>query len=297
MIAQSFFRIGNVYYSIGNKERGLEYYIKSLEIFKQINDLEGIAGSLSQIAFDYWVKGNTRQVIFYFEKSYSLYKKIDDKFGMAKQLNGIGRNYFQLGSINKALDYQKRSLAINKKISHNIAAIGVNWQCIGGVYHFMGNNNKALECYNKSLIIAEKIFDYYSVAMITKDIGINYFSIGNYEKSLQYLNKAILIQKKIEKDEFSNRIELESIIYLNYIYKHQGKKYKKNEILSNLKDAKNINFRINLQIFQLLEEELYLEKAYNEVQEKADNLEPDVAAKFLSYPIPKAIVEEWEKIN
>ena len=29
----------------------------------------------------------------------------------------------------------------------------------------------------------------------------------------------------------------------------------------------------------------------------ADNLEPDVAAKFLSYPIPKAIVEEWEKVK
>jgi len=33
------------------------------------------------------------------------------------------------------------------------------------------------------------------------------------------------------------------------------------------------------------------------VQELVDNLEPDVAAKFLSYPIPKAIVEEWEKIK
>ena len=29
----------------------------------------------------------------------------------------------------------------------------------------------------------------------------------------------------------------------------------------------------------------------------ADNLEPDVAAKFLSYPIPKAIGEVWEKVG
>ena len=29
----------------------------------------------------------------------------------------------------------------------------------------------------------------------------------------------------------------------------------------------------------------------------ADNLEPDVKAIFLSYPIPKAIVEEWEKVK
>ena len=43
----------------------------------------------------------------------------------------------------------------------------------------------------------------------------------------------------------------------------------------------------------------------NQIQELADNLEPDVAAKFLSYPIQlcraarriKAIVEEWEKVK
>jgi hypothetical protein len=50
-------------------------------------------------------------------------------------------------------------------------------------------------------------------------------------------------------------------------------------------------------IYQLLEDTSYLETAYNQIQEKADNLEPDVAAKFLSYPIPAAIVEEWEKVN
>ena len=41
----------------------------------------------------------------------------------------------------------------------------------------------------------------------------------------------------------------------------------------------------------------YFFQRYNQVQEKADNLEPDVAAKFLSYPIPAAIVEEWEKVK
>ena len=47
----------------------------------------------------------------------------------------------------------------------------------------------------------------------------------------------------------------------------------------------------------LLENKSYLKTAYNQVQETADNLEPDVAAKFLSYPIPAAIVEEWEKVK
>ena len=67
-----------------------------------------------------------------------------------------------------------------------------------------------------------------------------------------------------------------------------------------MKENENVRaswFQLNHLLYQLLEDKFYLETAYNEVQEKADNLEPDVAAKFLSYPIPKAIVEEWEKVK
>ena len=64
-----------------------------------------------------------------------------------------------------------------------------------------------------------------------------------------------------------------------------------------IKDAENIGVDLNYRLYELLEDTSYLETAYNQVQETADNLEPDVAAKFLSYPIPKAIVEEWEKLT
>ena len=54
---------------------------------------------------------------------------------------------------------------------------------------------------------------------------------------------------------------------------------------------------MNYRLYELLEETSYLKTAYSQVQELAENLEPDVKAKFLSYPIPKAIVEEWEKVK
>ena len=58
-----------------------------------------------------------------------------------------------------------------------------------------------------------------------------------------------------------------------------------------------IDFDLNLWLYQLLEDKFYIDSAYKQVQEIGDNLEPDIAAKFLSYPIPKAIVEEWEKVK
>ena len=50
-------------------------------------------------------------------------------------------------------------------------------------------------------------------------------------------------------------------------------------------------------LYELFDDNSYLKTAYNRVQEKADNLNYKSRIKFLSYPIPKAIVEEWEKVK
>ena len=76
-----------------------------------------------------------------------------------------------------------------------------------------------------------------------------------------------------------------------------GMNYDEDVIISIIKETEYIDEFVYYAIYQLLEENSYLETAYKQVQEKAGNLEPDVAAKFLSYPIPKAIVEEWEKVK
>jgi hypothetical protein len=47
----------------------------------------------------------------------------------------------------------------------------------------------------------------------------------------------------------------------------------------------------------LLEDKSHLENAYNQVQEKASAMDDKFAKKFLSYPITKAIVEEWKRVK
>ena len=79
--------------------------------------------------------------------------------------------------------------------------------------------------------------------------------------------------------------------------KHLGKEYDVNIIHTLLKGAENIEFELNLRLYELLEDKSYLETAYNQIQEKALAMEKELGQNFLSYPIPKAIVEEWEKIK
>ena len=59
--------------------------------------------------------------------------------------------------------------------------------------------------------------------------------------------------------------------------------------------AENIEFELNLRLYELLENTSYLETAYKQVQDTASEMEE--AKQFLSYPIPKAIVGEYKRLN
>ena len=171
---------------------------------------------------------------------------------------------------------------------------------------FMGNYDKALKFLNSSKEYFEKEDNPMRLSYINGVLGEYYLqnsyfekAITYYEKELEYwinrghdtkiyaevrLNTSIAFAKsKLNLDYDKNSLEKIMDRYYKYMRKN------------NLKPGGDI--AVSLKLYHLLEKKEYLELAYNEVQEKADNLEPDIAAKFLSYPIPKAIVEEWEKVK
>jgi tetratricopeptide (TPR) repeat protein len=162
------------------------------------------------------------------------------------------------------------------------------------VHHDKGDLDKALEYYDRSLAIREELGDKYGMGYSLNNIGNVYYDKGDYKKAEEHLEKSLAMQKEIGlgADDL-----IWSTTYLYLTYKHLSKDYDVKEIHALIKEAENIEFELNLRLYELLEDTSYLDTAYNQVQEKADKLEPDVAAKFLSYPIPAAIVEEWEKLT
>ena len=97
--------------------------------------------------------------------------------------------------------------------------------------------------------------------------------------------------------EFDRPITLETLLHLFLSKKILGKEYNVEEIHTLIKEQEEIDDYINFALFKLLDEPSYLKTAHNQVQEKASEMDKDLAKKFLSYPIPKAIVEEWEKVK
>ena len=86
-----------------NKEimKSLEYYFKSLDLNKEIDNKIEIARSFNNIGFIYEQQGNYEKRLSFQYKSLELYKKLESK-------SDIGTSYLNIGNIlKKQGNYQK----------------------------------------------------------------------------------------------------------------------------------------------------------------------------------------------
>ena len=287
--------IGLVHYSKGEYDKPLEYFSRSLAIQEELRDKYRMGSTLKNIGLVHANRGDYDRALDYYGRSLEIQEELRDKPGMGNSLGNIGIVHMNKGDYDRALDYYGRANAIKDELGDK-PGMGTSWANIGLVHGSRGDYDKALDYYARSLAIQEELGDKRGMGIILSNIGIVHVNRGDSGKALEHLEKSLAIQKEIGLGA-NNLIWVTLYIYL--AYKQLAKDYDINEIHSLIKETNNMQFGVNLNLglYQLLEESSYLETAYNQVQETVSAMEKELAEKFLSYPIPKAIAEEWEKLN
>ena len=285
--------IGLVHYSKGEYDKPLEYFSRSLAIQEELGDKYRMGSTLNNIGLVHANRGDYDRALDYYVRSLAIQEELGDKTGMGNSLGNIGIVHMNKGDYDRALNYYGRTNAIKEELGDK-PGMGTSWANIGLVHNTRGDYDKALDYYARSLTIQEELGDKRVMGIILSNIGIAHANRGDSGKALEHLEKSLTIQKEIG---LGANYLIWVTLYLYLTYKQLAKDYDINEIHSLIKEASNIQFGLNLGLYQLLEESSYLETAYNQVQETASAMEKELAEKFLSYPIPKAIAKEWEKLN
>ena len=284
--------LGTTYRQIGEYDNAMKIYTPAYTQAKSLDDKCGMGLLLNTIGLVHKNKGDHGKALDYLDRSLTIHEELGNKREMGHSLHNIGIVYSSKGDYDKALDYYGRSLTIDEELGHK-NGIGVNLNNIGNLHTNKGDYDKALDYYGRSLTIQEELGDKVGIGHTLGNIGGMYAKKSEYGKAEEYLEKSLFVQTEIG---LFGELLLWTTTYLYLTYNHFDKKYDDKEIHKLIKEAENIEFEINLRLYELLEDTSYLETAYNQAQERADSLEPDVAAKFLSYPIPKAIVKEYNKV-
>ena len=283
--------LANVYWIRGDTEESLRYSFLALEIFEKIKNEKALIVTYSIIGLSYHLSGEYKDALHYHNKNLEIEKKLDNKTGIATTKNNIGLIYIETGDFDKALRYlnEAENLAEScdstKFLAHTLNSIGY-------AYIRMGSYKNATKYLNRSLYLFEKLDEPRGQFYGLNGLGLCSFYTNNFKDAVIDLEKSKRLQDKMKTTE----ILIETVTFLHLSSKRNSLKYNLNDLQSIIDSSANIAYETYFGLYLLLEEKSYLETSYLQIQKKADAMDDILKEKFISYPIPKQIIQDYNLV-
>lgn len=266
-----------LYIYIKETDKAAEYSYKALQLYKELNDLQGKSNVLNYISSMYAYQRNYERSLEYSLKSLALKEQMGDSTGIAGALNNIASNHMNLGNSKEAIKYTRKAISLNIRNNQN------NWLAIN--YHQLAIIFSRLEDFEQSNSYIQKSLTLYR--------DLNNKSYENTVKLLlaknYYKQNQIELSEKLYEDVLN---ESKSLGYLNdlsqanyglyKIYKDQRQFEKALEFYTayqinsdELREKESENKLASLETQYLLEQkknELELEKQKNQAKTLRKNL-------------------------
>jgi tetratricopeptide (TPR) repeat protein len=212
-----FRRIGNAYDALGEYNKAIQNYQKSLVLAREINDKASIGRSLGNLGIAYYFLGQYNQAIEYQEASLDTYTNIEDIAGIGRALGNIGLIYHTQGNQAKALEYYQRDLEIAQQVG-DLAGVGITLGNLGNVHRSLQNYEQAIEFYRSQQEIAIDIGDKSGLGRALGDLGETFLILSKYSESLDYLQESLSIFREIG----ASRLEAEVLKVITELYQKTG---------------------------------------------------------------------------
>jgi len=188
--------LGSLYKAMGEWERAIEYYERSLTIKDKVGDEHGMAVTFNNLGLLYQDRGEWERAIGYYERSLAIDERVGDEHGMSTTFNNLGSVYQARGEWERAIECYARNLAILEKVGdeHGMA---IAFNNLGEVYRVKRESERAMEYYERSLAILEKVGDEHRMSITFNNLGFVYKDKGEWERALEYYERSLAIDEKV----------------------------------------------------------------------------------------------------
>lgn len=231
LLASGYIWIGNIYKEKGDYSSALENYLKSIKLYEEEFDENGIAYPLLNISSVYRYLKQYSQARIYANEAKSKFVKSKNQKGIGVSLYRLALIYFEEKDYDNAIKLSKEAKKLFEEIQDAYFTLIVN-QMLGTCYHDMGNSKVAIDYAESALRVAQQIGDLTEISGAFQNISIMYSDQGDYLRALEYLHKSegILNKTKDKKsllnlsanfvDLFSRINKPDSVVY--YFKRYQA---------------------------------------------------------------------------
>lgn len=274
--AHAYNLLGYAYVRRSAFEEALEYFKKSLQSSKQINDQKGEALSYGYISSIYYDLNNYKQSLHYAQKQLAIAKEIRDKNSEKYALSAIGNIYGDQKNYIQSLKYHQKALKISLETKEDINHISNTYTSIGITKQLLKENDSAIYYLNQALEYALPN-NKYAACYATRYIANVYIDQGNTEKAMEFFEQSLMYAKEI-KSPFEIMLTQTQIAWI-YIKQNNTKQaiLLGNEVLNAALQLKSVKIEIdaNKILYEAYQQEKHFEKAlehYKNFKAKTDSL-------------------------
>jgi tetratricopeptide (TPR) repeat protein len=189
--------IGLVYDKLGQRERALQYYERTLPIRREVGDRSGEGVALNNIGAVYDKLGQREKALQYYERALPIRREVGDRSGEAATLSNIGFVYDSLGRREKALQYYERALLIQQEVGDRYGE-AVTLNNIGAVYENLGQREKALQYFERALPLRQEVGDRPGEATTRFNIAMILRRLGELERSAAELRRVVALDQMVQ---------------------------------------------------------------------------------------------------
>lgn len=214
---------GNAEIRLGNKVVGIEYVIKSANLFRKNGMVHAEAFALTSIADVFGVEKDIENALKYYKQALASYNEYGDTFYVANTLGNLGESYRNIGQFDSALYYSNQSLNKYASLFKQDQAVEKNMQLINGnkalIFAQLGDFEKAKNELKKAVDYFQQTKDYSLIAVYQSEFARLLIRDGNTDEGERLLKASLEIVKPVMLKEQIRDLNY----YLFELYESQGK--------------------------------------------------------------------------
>jgi len=180
----------------GDAKEAISLCQESLNIFKELGDLAGMAVCYNNIGVILKERGDFNGALKQYQQSLTIREQLGDRAGMAECYNNIGVILANRGDHEGALKQYRQSLSISEELG-DLAGTARCYINIGVVFMDRGDYDGALKQYQQSLAIKDELGDRAGMAGCYNNIGNILCSRGAYDDALKQHQQSLAIREQL----------------------------------------------------------------------------------------------------
>ena len=187
-MAQVYNSLGSRYSEMGMNEQAIRYYQKAVEINERFRKHNRLAKNYGNIGTVYSGLEENEKALEYFTKAYMILKDMDNKIDMSITLSNMAITYRKMDKLDLALSFSEQSYMIATEINDEIGKL-TYFITSAEIYKYQEKYQDALQNYFTAEVIADSIGARQNLLEIYEGLAEIYGILKDYEKAFIYNEK------------------------------------------------------------------------------------------------------------